>query len=76
MAVVSGADEYVCPEQATGPAEQETDEGRRLGGPCDEGHILAPRSVGRRRARRRPITLTMEPIPGTGGRRRKQWWSG
>jgi hypothetical protein len=26
MAVVSGADEYVYPERATGPAEQETDE--------------------------------------------------
>jgi hypothetical protein len=39
MAAVCGGDESGCPARAPGPAEQETDEGRRPEGPREEGHL-------------------------------------
>jgi hypothetical protein len=66
MAAVGGGDESVCPARVTGPAEQESDEGRRLEGPRDEDHLPARGSVERRRAWRRG----RQGRAGGGGRQR------
>jgi hypothetical protein len=39
VAAAGGGNEPGCPARAPGPAEQETDEGRRPEGPREEGHL-------------------------------------